>query len=294
MQSKKRSLIPLCFIGPHLILFIIFILVPCIYGIYASFTQWNLINAPKWAGFSNFQTILFDKESTFHFQFFNGLKNTFLFVIIQVPLQIIVPMLFALVLQSKKLRHASTYQAILYMPGLLSISALALIWGLVFTKSGNLGMINHLFKSDVVWTVTQPHAWVTIFGLCLWAGIGGNLVIYRAAISGVSQELYESAELDGAGKIRKFISITLPTIRFPLFYTIIMTTSGAFGVFAQPLIMTKGGPNESTHVLMMYIRTLAFGSGESIAGMASAMAMLLGLIILVISALQFALLNRED
>lgn len=119
------------------------------------------------------------------------------------------------------------------------------------------------------------------------------MIIYRASLSGVAQELYESAELDGAGSIKRFTSITLPSIRFPLIYTFVMTTAGAFNVFGQPLMMTDGGPRQSTHVLMMYIRQLAFGNGESIAGMASAMAVLLGLVILVISALQYYVMNRN-
>ena len=80
------------------------------------------------------------------------------------------------------------------------------------------------------------------------------MIIYRASISGVSKDLYESAEMDGAGPVRRFSSITLPSIRFPLIYTFVMTTAGAFNVFGQPLMMTDGGPRQSTTVLMMYIR----------------------------------------
>src|SRR5699024_1928097 len=95
------------------------------------------------------------------------------------------------------------------------------------------------------------------------------------------------------GPVRRFFSVTLPSIRFPLIYTMIMTTAGAFNVFAQPLMMTEGGPRQGTTVLMMYIRDLAFSHGESIAGMASAMAVLLGGAILIISAIQYYLMNRN-
>ncbi|ANY71902.1 ABC transporter permease [Paenibacillus ihbetae] len=288
---KKKSLTPYFFVGPHLILFAVFIFLPTIYGIYASFTQWNLINDPVWVGLANYKTILFDTESTFYTQFFNGIKNTLIFVVLSVPILIIIPLLIAVALEHKKVKMKGLMQSILYIPGLISISAAALIWSLIFNKQ--LGITNNLFGSDTVWAANQPYAWLIIIIITVWGGVGGNMIIYRASISGVSKDLYESAEMDGAGPIRRFSSITLPSIRFPLIYTFVMTTAGAFNVFGQPLMMTDGGPRQSTTVLMMYIRQLAFGHGESIAGMASAMAVLLGLVILVISAFQYYVMNRN-
>ncbi|WP_411553403.1 carbohydrate ABC transporter permease [Paenibacillus lautus] len=288
---KKKSLTPYFFVGPHLILFIVFILLPTLYGIYASFTQWNLINDPVWVGLANYKTILFDAESTFYTQFMNGLKNTLIFVVLSVPILIVIPLMIAVSLEHKKVKMKNVIQSILYIPGLISISAAALIWSLIFNKQ--LGITNNVFGSETVWAANQPYAWLIIIVITVWGGVGGNMIIYRASISGVSKDLYESAEMDGAGPVRRFSSITLPSIRFPLVYTFVMTTAGAFNVFGQPLMMTDGGPRQSTTVLMMYIRQLAFGHGESIAGMASAMAVLLGLVILVISALQYYVMNRN-
>ncbi|OME96537.1 MULTISPECIES: carbohydrate ABC transporter permease [Paenibacillus] len=288
---NKKSLTPYFFVGPHLILFIVFILLPTLYGIYASFTQWNLINDPVWVGLANYKTILFDSESTFYTQFMNGLKNTLIFVVLSVPILIIIPLMIAVSLEHKKVKMKNVIQSILYIPGLISISAAALIWSLIFNKQ--LGITNNIFGSETVWAANQPYAWLIIIVITVWGGVGGNMIIYRASISGVSKDLYESAEMDGAGPVRRFSSITLPSIRFPLIFTFVMTTAGAFNVFGQPLMMTDGGPRQSTTVLMMYIRQLAFGHGESIAGMASAMAVLLGLVILVISALQYYVMNRN-
>lgn len=290
-MHSKINLAPVFFAGPHIVLFTVFIFIPSVYGVYASFTQWDLITDPVWVGFENYKTILFDRESTFNYQFFNGLKNTLIFVGLSVPLMIVVPLAIAVSLEHKHVKLKGLFQAILYIPGLISISAAVLIWSLIFNKQ--LGVVNNLFGSETVWAANQPYAWITIVIITLWGGIGGNMVIYRASINGVSKELYESAEMDGAGSIRKFFSITLPSIRFPLIYTLVMTTAGAFNVFAQPLMMTGGGPQQSTTVLMMYIRDLAFSHGESIAGIASAMAVMLGLVILVISALQYYVMNRN-
>ncbi|WP_028590735.1 carbohydrate ABC transporter permease [Paenibacillus massiliensis] len=291
-MKRKLNWSPAFFVGPHLILFALFILVPTIYGIYASFTKWNLMSDPVFVGFDNYRTILFDTSSTFHFQFLSGLKNTLLFVLFTVPPLIVIPLLVAVALEHKKVKAKGFIQAVIYIPGLVSISAAALIWSLIFNKQ--LGIASNLFGSDVAWATHQPYAWMIIVILSVWGGVGGNMIIYRASISGVGEDLYESAGLDGAGSIRKFFSITVPSIRFPLIYTFVMTTAGAFNVFAQPLMMTKGGPNETTAVLMMFIRNLAFGKGESIAGMASAMAVLLGLVILIVSALQYYVMNRNS
>ncbi|MEF2964883.1 sugar ABC transporter permease [Paenibacillus sp. M1] len=289
---KKRSFAPVFFVGPHLILFLIFILIPTVYGIYASFTHWNLMNNPEWIGLSNYKTILFDETSTFYNQFFNGLKNTLIFVVISVPLLIVIPLLVAVALEHKQIKLKGTIQAIIYIPGLISISAAALIWLLIFNKQ--LGITGNVFHSQVAWAANQPYAWIIIFVISVWGGVGGNMIIYRASIAGVSKDLYESAEMDGAGSVKRFFSITLPSIRFPLIYTFVMTTAASFNVFGQPLMMTDGGPRQTTHVLMMYIRQLAFGHGESIAGMASAMAVLLGLVILVVSALQYYVMSRNS
>lgn len=250
-----------------------------------------MVSDPVWVGLDNYRTILFNSDSTFYQQFYNGMKNTFIFVLITVPLMIIIPLLIAVALEQKDVKFKNMFQTLLYIPGLISISAASLIWSLIFNKQ--LGVANNLFGSDVVWSATQPYAWITIIAITIWAGIGGNMIIYRASINGVSPDLYESAEIDGAGSFRKFINVTLPSIRFPLIFTLVMTTAGSFNVFAQPLMMTSGGPQQSTTVLMMYIRDLAFSHGQSIAGVASAMAVMLGLVILVISAIQYYLMNRN-
>ena len=116
----------------------------------------------------------------------------------------------------------------------------------------------------------------------------------RTALSGVDESLYEAAKVDGAGPVRIFFSITLPEIKLPLFYTTIMTTTGAFNVWGQPVMLTNGGPNYQTQVLLMDIRNLAFPAGPAAAGMASAMALLLGIILMAIAAIQLIFMNKED
>ena len=289
--KKKRELKNFLFVVPHLILFLVFIFLPILFGLYISFTRWDLTGTPEWVGLSNYQEILFNKDSTFHFQFFNGMKNTLLYVVISVPLLLVIPLLLAMAMNAK-IPGSGFFQAVFYVPGLFSISAIAIIWLLIFNT--RVGPINNLFLSEVVWTTTQPYAWIVILIVSLWAFIGGNMIIYRAALNGIPIELYEAAELDGAGAFRRFQAITLPGIRFQLLYTLVMTTLSGFGIYGQALMVTEGGPTQTTYTIMMYIRDLAFSSGKSIAGMGSAMAILLGLLMLLVSAVQFWLINRGN
>jgi multiple sugar transport system permease protein len=287
----KKTLRAIPFIGPHLVLFLVFALIPTVFGFYISLTQWNLRSAPKFVGFDNFATLLFDTDSPFHREFFNGLGNTLLFVVVAVPLLVGVPLLLAVALSRKDMRGGGFFQSLFYLPGLISVSAGGLAWTLIYNRQ--FGPLNALFGTDISFTTTQPWAWVTIFSLAVWGGIGANLVVYRAAIAAVPLELLESASLDGANSRQRFLHVTLPSIRFPLLYTAVLTTAATFNVFGEPTIMTRGGPNQSTTVLMMSVRDFAFGDGPSIAGMASAMAVLMGLVLLVIAAIQFRVLHRS-
>lgn len=290
-RKKKFSFTPYLFIAPHVIVFILFFLVPMIFGIFASFTKWNLFTDPKFIGLDNFETILFNKESTFYRQFWNGLKNTITFVIICVPFQIIIPLSIALLL-NKRPKGRNLFQGILYMPTLFSITSVTLTWLFIFNRS--LGLFNNLFGTDINWYGQQPFAWMSIVITTIWWGIGGNLIIYVAALSGIDKSVLEAADLDGAVGFKRFWNITVPTIKFPLAYTVIVSIIAQFNIYGQPLIITAGGPNESTYVLLMYIRNLAFGTGNSVAGMASAMATCLGLIIGVISVGQLLLMRRKS
>lgn len=289
-HKKRLTLTPYLFIAPHVLIFSLFFLIPMFYGIYASFTKWNLFTDPQFIGLSNYKTILLNTESTFYRQFWNGLKNTIIFVIICVPFQIMIP-LFIAILLDKRPKGRNFFQGILYMPTLFSITSVTLTWLFIFNRS--LGLFNNLFKTDINWYGQQPFAWMTIVITTIWWGIGGNLIIYVAALSGIDKSVLEAADIDGAKGLTRFWYITAPNIRFPLAYTIIVSVIAQFNIYGQPLMITGGGPNESTFVLLMYIRNLAFGTGNSVAGMASAMATCLGLIIGVISVGQLILMRKK-
>lgn len=289
-MKTRRKILPFLFVTPHLIIFLVFSLIPIIYGLYISFTKWNFLGTPEWVGLANYKEILFSTESTYYRQFMNGLKNTFLAVVLNVPPSIIVPLVLALAL-NVKVRGSKFFQSVFYLPCLLSLSAVSIIWIQILNKRFGVPSVFGIYSAL---TVEQPWAWLMIVLMSTWWAIGTNMVIYQAALGGVPKELYESASIDGAGSIKRFFYITVPSIRFQILYTIVMTTIAGFNIYGQPLMLTEGGPNGSTTVLIMEIRKLAFGTGQPIAGMASAMAICLGVVILIISAFQFFAMNRKE
>jgi multiple sugar transport system permease protein len=294
-RKRKNSIVPYLFIAPQIILFLIFFVAPAIIGIYAAFTKWDIFSTglPKFVGLANFKEILSNNDSSYYRLFREGLLNTIIFVLYSVPFCIIVPLLMAVLLHIKP-KGNKFFQAVFYMPNVLSISTVVMVWFYLFNR--NLGLINNIFHAKVNWLGDQPWTWTAIVIITVWWTIGGNMVIYQAALAGVSQDQLESANMDGAGTITRFFKIILPSIRNQLSYTIVLTTIAQFNIYGQPLMLTNGGPKNSTNVLLMVIRQLAFPSngGKSISGIASAMALMLGAIMIIIAMFQYKYTNYED
>lgn len=290
-KKRKVNLTPYLFIAPHVLLFIVFFLIPTLFGIYASFTKWNIFSDPVWVGLDNYKLILTNIDSTFYRQFWNGLKNTITFVIMCVPFQILIPLIMATALYYRP-KGYKVFQSIFYMPTLFSITSVTLTWLFIFNRS--LGLFNNMLGTDINWYGEQPYAWITIIVVTLWWCIGTNMIIYIAALSSIDKAIIESAQIDGATGIKGFWYIIIPSIKFQIVYTLVTSIIAQFNVYGQPLMLTNGGPNESTSVLLMYIRNLAFGTGNPIAGVASAMATCLGLLIGAISIIQLIALKNQD
>ena len=287
--KKKQKLTPYLFLAPHLLMFLIFFLIPMVFGIYASFTKWDLFGSPKWVGIENYATIFTNKESTFYRQFWNGLKNTVIFVIICVPFQVLLPLIIAILLD-KRPKGRNIFQGIFYMPTLFSITSVTLTWLFIFNRS--LGLFNHLFGTDINWYGEQPWAWITIVVTTVWWGLGGNLIIYVAALAGIDRSILEAASLDGATGLKKFWYITVPSIKFPLTYTIVVSIIAQFNIYGQPLIMTGGGPGTATYVpaLELYLNASQFGRY----GYASALGIVLMIFTLTVTVIKNALTREKE
>ena len=296
----RKGITPVLFLLPFAVLFCMFVVFPFIYGITISFFNWNMFDPAKrvFCGFDNYVKILFNKESIYYSYFWSGLKYTLLFVVISVPSLICISLLFAALLDKKPFGYRF-FRFALFAPTVLSIATVIIIWSWQFYT--NNGVINEVLTSiglpKVDWLNKQPWAWIAILIITIWWTVGTNMVIFGAAMKNVDKNLYEAAQLDGANAFRQFFSITLPGIKNQLFMCIIMTMIASFNIYGQPQMLTGGGPVENgeftTMVLMMRIRNIGMGANAN-PGVASAMSVCMGLIMIVLSLIQNKLTKKED
>jgi multiple sugar transport system permease protein len=299
----KARLTALSFLFPHLLLFAVFFLIPSVVGIASAFTDWQLGKPMVFVGFDNFKTLFFNQDSQYYWQLRWGLASTIKFVLLSVPFQIIIPLLLAVALKKKPFAH-KVFQSIFYLPALLSIAVVMLSWNYMFNMSA--GFINQaLGLGKLNWTTSSTHSWMALVIITIWWVAGGNMIIYQSALASIPQELYEAASVDGASGIQQFWHITVPGMRYPLTYTAITSVIQQFGIYGQPLMFnvgSAGGPTvaivngfdkRSYYVMLMYIFDLGFGRAGGNPGMASAMALVLGLVILIVSVIQFRVLKAN-
>ena len=278
------------FVAPYLVFFIIFALVPLVLCIYLSFCQWDGASEIEWIGLQNYK-LLFGALGTGQIakEFWKSVLNTLLFVAVQMPVLMILPLLIALLIN----RCSGTgkfFMSAFYFPSILSVATVCIIWYFMFDT--NAGILNNFFKTNIPWITKQPYAWISIFILSSWWGIGGNMVLYLAGLSNVSKECLEAAVLDGAVVWASFIHITLPGLKNTLVYVLTMTTLSCFNVFGQPNILTAGGPDSSTTVAMMNIYNTAFGGSKF--GRACAMSILMALIMVAFTISSYKLQTAKD
>lgn len=278
------------FVVPYLVFFIIFALVPLVLCIYLSFCQWDGASEIEWIGLQNYK-LLFGALGTGQIakEFWKSVLNTLLFVAVQMPVLMVLPLLIALLI-NRCSRTGKFFMSAFYFPSILSVATVCIIWYFMFDT--NAGILNNFFKTNIPWITKQPYAWISIFILSSWWGIGGNMVLYLAGLSNVSKECLEAAALDGAGVWASFLHITLPGLKNTLVYVLTMTTLSCFNVFGQPNILTAGGPDSSTTVAMMNIYNTAFGGSKF--GRACAMSILMALIMVAFTISSYKLQTAKD
>lgn len=286
--NLKLELEPYAYIAPHVLFFTLFSLVPIIYGLYTGFTKWDIYNEPVFAGLTNFETILFKEGNTYYNQLRNGLWNTVKFVIYTTPFLIIVPLSIALALR-KVTRGNKLMQTIYYLPSLMSTTTVMLAWTYFFRNS--YGFANNFLGFTCEW-FAPPYSWIMLVIITVWWGNGGNMVIYQSSLASIPEEQFEAASIDGANAVQKFFYVTLPNMSYPMMYTLVTTIIAQFNVYGQPQMMMGYNYDGANAVLMMYIKDTAFAQG--VAGIASAMALILAAIIMVVAAIQIRIMFKDS
>lgn len=279
---KNKTIVAYSFILPNLIGFCIFTLIPVIFSLLLSFCQWDSGNPIKFVGLDNFVR-LFTKDSSFRI----ALVNTIYYTVVTVPLTLGLA-LFLAILMNKKLKGRVFFRSVLFFPYVASLVAVAVVWMALFNP--DRGPVNSLLMAIGIsnpprWAASTTWAMPTIIGLTVWKGMGYYMIVYLAALQGVSNELYEAASLDGANKWQLFRHITWPSVTPTTFFIIMMLMVATFKSYDIMYITTQGGPGEATKVLAYHIFNSAFVNSEF--GYASAIAMVLLSIIVVATLIQF-------
>jgi multiple sugar transport system permease protein len=288
-RTLRDNLSSYAFLTPWLLGFFVLTLYPMIYSLYLSFTQFNILQPPKWIGLRNFLVMFVGTDRYPRDErFLTSLFVTFRFVFVSVPLKLVFALAVAM-LMNQKLKLVPLYRAIYYIPTLLGGSvAIAVLWRRLFAGDGVVNTIlRALFKLDPPSWISNPKfALGTLIVLAVWQ-FGSPMIIFLAGLKQIPQEYYEAACVDGAGKVRRFISITLPGLSPIIFFNLIMQMISAFQSFTQAYVISggQGGPIDSTMFYSLYLYLHGFAWAHM--GYAAAMAWVLLIIIAVLTALAF-------
>ncbi|OTN75427.1 ABC transporter permease [Enterococcus sp. 8G7_MSG3316] len=284
---RKNTWTAWSFIAPNFIGFFLFTLIPVVFSLILAFMEWDSFSAPEFVGFKNFTKMVGDET------FWISLKNTFLYTIGVVPLTLVCSLGLAILL-NKKIRGIKFFRTAFFFPYVTSLVAIAVVWNMLFHPT--MGPINQFLKIFIEnppgWTSSSDWALTAIVIVSVWRGMGYYMILYLAGLQSVPKELYEAASMDGANKWKQFLNVTLPSLRPTTFFVSIMLVINCFKIFDLVQVMTAGGPGRATNVLVYNIYNEAFVKFNF--GYASAIAMILFIIVLGITVIQFKWNQRQE
>lgn len=284
-KLQQKDWAPYVFLAPSLFFLVVFFLLPVGFSLYLTFTRWNPLSNPEFIGFENYQ-YLFTRDPNFY----NTLKNTFVYafgsVFIGVPIALVLAFLFTLS------RWRALWRSIYWLPMVTNIVAIAYIWA--YLLDGTYGLFNKvLLWFGIVgpqWLKDSSTAMIAVIIVTIWTGLGHNMLVFSAGLEGIDESFYEAARIDGANNNQIFWSVTLPLLRPTLLLVTITSFIGAMGSFALILVLTLGGPAQSTNVTALYLYQMAFQDLRM--GRASALAFILFVIIFIMTLIQLRIFRR--
>lgn len=281
LNKENEHLIGYTLLAPWIIGFLLLYFIPMFASIYYSFTNYNLLSPPQWIGLDNYYRMFTQDDS-----FWKSLKVTFFYVLMLVPLRLIIALLVAMLLNTKR-KFLGVYRTLFYIPSIVGGSvAVSIVWKELF---GNDGVAMSLLAligvhQDISFVGNPSTAIWTIIALGVWQ-FGSSMLIFLAALKQIPASLYESSMIDGANPLMRFIKITIPMLTPVILFNLILQVINSFRAFTEGYIITQGGPMDSTlfYVLNLYRRAFTYFD----MGYSSAMAWILVAIIAVFTAVIF-------
>ena len=285
MQTRdcKNNIAGLYFVLPAVIGTFIFIIIPIFCSFALSFTDWDLLNDIKFVGLDNYKAVL--TESVFS----QILLNTIVYAFSVTVFAVIIPFLIAGILNTK-LRGAEWFKTIYFLPFITPAVVIAIVWSWIFDP--NVGAVNEIFKTNLTWLFDTHLAMPVLIFVSVWKLIGYNTVIYLMGFASINSEIYEAAKIDGANLPQIFRYINLPLLKPTTYFVMLVTLISSFQVFDLIYVMTSGGPNDSTNVIVYAIYKYAFEYFD--VGKSCALAYILFGVIFLFAFLQKKCEARED
>lgn len=280
-RKKKEALQGIIYVLPSFILIMAFCIIPIFMSGYFSFTSYNIMTPPKFVGLENYERVFQDGYVA------DAAKNTLLYVLMTVPAQTILSLVFAAFLAYKMQNKTGGFlRSVMFIPVIASAVTAGTIWRIILNTEGGLlnNILNFFHLDSVNWLGSTKTALISICIVAVWKNVGYFLVIYYAGIMGISKDLYEAAKVDGATSIQQFFKITLPMLKPITYLVVTLGIIWSFQVFDLAYLMTGGGPGRATVTLVMGIYNAAFKQYKM--GYACAMAMLLLLIVVIINVIE--------
>lgn len=283
----RTRLTPYAFIAPNLALFAVFVFFPLFYALYISLHEWSLLDEPSYVGARNYQRIVTDGL------FWQSLKNTLYYSFGTVPTSLALGLALAVGL-NRQMFGRTLLRSIYFLPVVVSSVVTGVIAAWMFND--NYGVINQLLGKigigPVAWLSSPTWALPSLIFATLWVRVGFCMVVYLAALQSISPTYYDAAQIDGANRWQQFRNITWPLLRSATFLLLILNIIYSFQVFDLIYVMTGGGPGFSTTMIVQYIYQAAFGSSEM--GYASAMGLVLFLMIMGFTLIQWRINRRKE
>ena len=288
-NQRKRNISGWCFLLPSFIGFTIFRFIPILSSFFLGFTDWNLVSGLpgiKFIGMENYAALATDSW------FMDAFANTFVYVIITIPITIILSLLAAVIVNDKVYLR-TPIRLMIYMPYISSIVAVSMVWLNLFSPS--YGPINMFLKTFGIqnppgWLQSSKYALLSIAIIGIWQTVGYYMIIFIAGLQNIPATYYEAAEIDGANVVQRFFKITLPVLSPTTFFVMITVVIQAFQIFTPIKIITQGGPGRATFVLVYYVYKLAVEYSKI--GYANAVSVILFLFVLLITFIQLKLQKR--
>jgi multiple sugar transport system permease protein len=286
MRLQKKKWLPYLLVSPYLVFVIVFVIFPVLFCFFLTFNKWNIISPMKFIGADNYSRLIHDRL------FWKAIGNTLKFLLLHIPLQLVVSLFLAYLL-NQKIKAASFFRASFFMPVIVSGVVVTILWQQLLGYDA--GLINRILMglgaTKIGWLIDPDVAIYSIAVMATWKNVGLYIILFLVGLQTVPTQYYEAAKMEGASRWQQFYHITLPMINPTIFMVVILSTIGGFSLFIEPYIMTGGGPLNTTLSAVLYIYKQAFQYYNM--GYSATLGFFYAIMIMTVVVLQKKLIEKE-